>query len=157
MPGVDRPAAALTDDRHRRRPVILALIAALLLVVGLVVFIRSRQTSTGGISADVKAGAYPVLIPDLCASREAAAKGDRTGAYNLFYARSHQSIHILVADLLDRDRPLAGRIQRAMSVVEQDLTTFSPSIDSHMGPLIAASADGLREVKAEVPLTCVQE
>ena len=130
----------------------------LLLVIGIVMFARSQVSSSDGanhITKSVKADQYPVLIPGLCQSQTAAMAGRNKDAYNFFYARSHFGLHVLVADVLTRDRPLAGRIQQAKAAVEQDLATFSPKVATDLGPLIAVAAEGLRSVGVtSVPTQC---
>ena len=140
-----------------RRPFLLTAVALALLIVGIVMFARSRVGSSDGanrIDSGVKADEYPVLIQGLCQARSAAAAGQNKDAYNFFYARSHFGLHVLVADVVTRDRPLAGRIQQAKAVVELDLATFSPKAATDLETLIAVAAEGLERVGATVPTQC---
>ena len=133
-------------------------VAVLLLVVGVVVFLRSRQAVSGNahsVDNGVKAAEYPVLIPGLCRARSAAAAGADADARNVFYGRSHYALHVLVADVLPLDRRLAGSIQQAKATVEQDLSTSAPGLATHLGSLISLAADALNAVGAgDVPLVC---
>ena len=145
------------EHSRSRRPLILTAVAVVLLIVGIVMFARARVGSSDGsnrIDSGVKADEYPVLIQGLCQARSAAQAGQNKDAYNYFYARSHFGLHVLVADVLTRDRPLAGRIQQAKAVVEQDLATFSAKVATDLEPLIVVAAKGLQRVGASVPTQC---
>ena len=145
------------DHSRSRRPFLLTAVAVVLLIVGIVMFARSRVGSSDGanrIDSGVKGAEYPVLIQGLCQARSAAEAGQNKDAYNFFYARSHFGLHVLVADVVTRDRPLAGRIQQAKAAVEQDLATFSPKVATDLEPLIAVAAEGLSRVGAKAPIQC---
>ncbi len=110
----------------------------LLLLIGIGVYFRFGRSTGGGDPEE-----YRSAYQGLCETEKAVAT-NLNHARDVFYVKSHSTLHVLAAELTDEDTPLAARLLEAKNRVEADLGgTSIPQAQSSMRALLVATQHGL--------------
>jgi hypothetical protein len=146
-------------SRQRRRLGLLALVVVALAVIAVLLRTRSRDSTTSDQALDQlpKAEVMAAVFPGLCQTDQAVRAGRTTEAYNHFFRRAHDGIHV-IADDLDQlgneARRQSGDLRQAKSAVETGLLTNAPSLPQDVAILITQTAAAIELVAPNAPRAC---
>ena len=139
------------SDRPRPRPfrpvwLVIALLLALTLGGGAFVL--------NSVKGEGEGDPYHRAHAAVCTARQSAARGDRIGARDRFFAEAHQQLHELAATTARTDRPAAARLLEAKEAVETALEHASPTIPQDLGRLADTMRAALTATGREAPAPC---
>jgi hypothetical protein len=120
-------------------------VAAGVVTIAVVALILSRRGASGGGpdagGKDLTPDALTATYSGLCTSR-ALVETDLDAARDVFYSRSHGTLHLMASELAKTDRPLTAELLEAKNQVEQQLRGVVPQT-------AAAALDRLMSISKE--------
>ena len=128
-------------------PIIGTAVIVVIGVVALVVHARNESSERPRTS-------NATTVVGLCQAAREAADGDRVAATNTFYDQSHQSLHVLAAQVESRDRSIATRLLETKNTVENELNIGGPALPGNLRALAEDARDAMRALGKPVPNGC---
>jgi hypothetical protein len=125
----------------------LALLTLMAVGIGLTVLMTAIVGTSSEQTVRSRPESLSVVIPDLCESVSALREGRRTDAYNLFFRRAHDGLHLIGDELDSRgdsERSRSGELRRTKSVVEAGLLSYPSTLPETMDTLIKQTLAALQ-------------
>jgi len=99
-------------------------------------------------------GPWSGTIDGLCTAADQARAGETEAARTTFFDQSHDDLHRLADQAIERDRIVAAVLLEAKEKVEAGFETGSPSLAGDLETLVDATRAAVRVIEEPVPPSC---